>query len=324
MQPADLLDKLIEAPVVPSFTRIGFEARRRAEGWTSLDEYELRGRVILITGGSSGLGKAAAHQLASCGAELILVGRSAEKNERVVAELVEATGNVELSQFVADMGDLDQVRSLASHVLAHHPGLDTVVHNAGALLSTRHVVADGTEATVASQVIGPFLLTQLLLERLRSNSPARVITMSSGGMYSAALSVTGLEMGEDEYRGTEQYARAKRAQVVLTQIWAERFGSTGVYFHSLHPGWADTPGVADSLPGFQRVMGPLLRDSAAGADTMVWLVVDDHALQSNGVFWHDRRPRSAHKIPTTRKAETEDRRSRLWDYVAAKVEVATR
>jgi len=140
--------------------------------------------------------------------------------------------------------------------------------------------------------------------------------MSSGGMYTAGLTVSKLEMSAQDYKGTEQYARAKRAQVTLNEMWAERFGHLGIHFHALHPGWADTPGVDDALPGFSKVMGPLLRTADQGADTMVWLASDDSALESNGLFWLDRRPRSTHKLPATKRSDTNERREQLWSWVS--------
>ena len=316
----DVVDSLLEAPVVPSFTRIGYEARRRLERWTPLDGYDLSGRVVLLTGGTSGLGRAAAEQLARCGATVTIVGRRAERNEIVAAEIRSATGNPAIDQVAADMGDRDEVRALAAAVLDHHDRLDVVIHNAGALTNRRHEAPDGTEATVASQVVGPFLLTSLLLDRLAESGPSRVLTMSSGGMYASPLEVAELEMAPGSYRGAEQYARAKRAQVTLNQMWAERHGDLGIHFHALHPGWADTPGVDDALPVFSTVLGPLLRTPAQGADTLIWLAADDEALRSNGRFWHDRRPRSIHKLPTTRNSDTPARRQDLWDWVTSRAE----
>ena len=312
-----MADALIEAPIITSFTNIGYEARRRLAGWSSLDDYALSGRVIVLTGATSGLGYAAAKQLARCGATLVLVGRGADRNERVVAELIEATGNASITQVPADMSDLDQVRKLAARVLADHDRLDVLIHNAGALTPERHVAPDGTEATIASQVVGPFLLTSLLLGRLAASAPSRVITMSSGGMYAAGLTVAQLQMSPEKYKGAEQYARAKRAQVTLNEMWADRYQDSGIRFHSMHPGWADTPGVDASLPTFSKVMGPFLRTPAQGADTLVWLAADDAPLHSNGRFWLDRRPRSIHKLPTTKRTDTADRRQQLWQWVEA-------
>ncbi len=310
-----IADALIEAPIVTSFTRIGYEARKRLAGWSKLDDYDLEGQVILITGATSGLGYSAARQFARCGATLVLVGRNENRNEGVVAELIEATGNPSISQVAADMGDLRQVERLAERVSSEHDRLDVLIHNAGTLSPERQVAPDGTEATVASQVVGPFLLTALLLDRLAASAPSRVLTMSSGGMYAAGLTVSQLEMPPEKYNGTEQYARAKRAQVTLNEMWADRFHDLGIQFHSMHPGWADTPGVDASLPTFAKVMGPLLRTPEQGADTLVWLAADDHPLESNGEFWLDRRPRSIHKLPTTRARDTPERREQLWSWV---------
>jgi hypothetical protein len=120
-------------------------------------------------------------------------------------------------------------------------------------------------------------------------------------------------MSDGDYDGTEQYARAKRAQVTLNEMWAERVDHGEVVFHALHPGWADTPGVAESLPTFRRIVGPLLRTPEQGADTLVWLAATDRATESSGGFWLDRRPRSIHRLPTTRRSDTPARRARLWD-----------
>ena len=312
----DLADALIEAPIVTSFTRIGFESRRRLDHWTPLDAYDLTNKVIVLTGATSGLGRAAATRLAQCGATLVVVGRNAARNETVVAAMIEKSGNSAITQVAADMGDYDQVRALAKRVLSDHDRLDVLIHNAGALASERHEAPDGTEATVASQVVGPFLLTGLLLERLAASTPSRVLTMSSGGMYTAGLTVSTLQMAVGEYKGTEQYARAKRAQVTLNELWAEKFGPMGVHFHAMHPGWADTPGVDAALPTFSKIMGPLLRTADQGADTLVWLAADDRPLECNGKFWFDRRLRPIHKLRSTTKTDTPERRQQLWAWVA--------
>jgi len=315
MNVSGVVDAVIEAPVVSSFSRIGFDVRKRLDDWTPLDTYDLTGHVAVVTGATSGIGRAAAEQLARCGATLVLVGRGAERNQAVVEEMIETTGNPSIGSVAADMGNLEQVRHLASAVLADHDRLDVLIHNAGALANDRQLAPDGTEATVASQVVGPFLLTSLLLDRLGAPGSSRVITMSSGGMYTAGLTVSKLQMSADTYKGAEQYARAKRAQVVLNEMWAERFGYLGIFFHAMHPGWADTPGVDASLPLFSKIMGPLLRTPEQGADTLVWLAADEAPLAVNGKFWLDRRQRSTHKIPSTRSSDTMARREKLWSWV---------
>ncbi len=316
MKAASIIDEILEVPIVPSFTRIGSDVRRRLFGWSELSSYSLDGRVIAVTGATSGLGRAAAAQLAGDGATVILVGRNPDKAASVVAEIREATGNPHLSSVIADMGDLDSVRRAAEQILDEHDRLDVLIHNAGALTHERVDSPDGTEATVASQVVGPFLLTCRLLHRLEASAPARVITMSSGGMYSAALTVDGLQMDEAEYNGSKQYALAKRAQVTLNEMWARHVDRRSVVFHSLHPGWADTPGVEEALPTFRKIVGPLLRDVEAGADTMVWLAADDgEPLATTGGFWLDRRVRRIHRLGSTRRSDTPERREQLWKWV---------
>lgn len=318
MSVARVADAILEAPVFTSFTRIGYDVRSRLGHWTALDSYRLQGRVMLITGATSGLGLVAAQQLAKCGATVVLLGRDAAKTAAVRDRIAEATGNELVSTVVADMGDLDAVRRVAGEISDRFDRLDVLVHNAGALSAARTESPQGIELTVASQVVGPFLLTSLLLpllERSGAESPARVITMSSGGMYATGLTVEHLQMGDD-YKGSEQYARAKRAQVTLNEMWAARHPEPTVVFHAMHPGWADTPGVRESLPTFRRVVGPLLRTPAQGADTLVWLAADPGApATESGRFWLDRRERSLHRLPTTRRTDTAQQRQALWAWV---------
>lgn len=315
---ADVADRLVEAPVVTSFTNLGAALRRRLDDWSDLDAYDLTGRVVVVTGSASGIGRAAARQLGACGATVVVTSRDHAKAARVRNELADETGG-DFAAMVVDTGDLDAVRRFCGEVLAAHDTLDVLVHNAGALSNERHESPDGTELTVASQVVGPFLMTALLLERLKAAAPSRVLTMSSGGMYATPLTVEGLEMDAADYNGSEQYARAKRAQVALNEMWAERLTGSGVVFHALHPGWVDTPGVEASLPRFRRIVGPLLRSPEQGADTLVWLAADDgEPLSSSGHFWLDRRRRSIHKLPSTRRGDTPEKRRRLWQWVCDK------
>ncbi|HSJ90943.1 MAG TPA: SDR family NAD(P)-dependent oxidoreductase [Ilumatobacter sp.] len=307
----NVVDTLIEGPVVTSFTSIGPAVRSRLDDWAPLDSYDLTGRRIVLTGGTSGLGLAAAERFTALGATLFVVGRSRDKTQRVCAEL---PGPGTATAVIADMGEIEQVRAASNEIL-DAGGADTLIHNAGALSAERRTNSDGIEATVASQVVGPHVMTKLLIPALSQAAPGRVITMASGGMYAAGLTVRNLQMSEDEYGGSDQYARAKRAQVTLNEMWPDHVDASKVVFHAMHPGWADTPGVEASLPTFRKVMGPLLRSADQGADTLVWLVADDAATTSSGDFWLDRRRRSIHKLPTTKKTDTPERRAQLWEYV---------
>jgi len=313
MDAREVVDAVVEFPVVTSFTRLGYDVRSRVDHWTPTSRYDLHGRVMLVTGSTSGIGLAAATALAGDGATVVLLGRNPEKTERVAEELRNRSGNDTVGSVVADMADLDAVRAVAAEVLDRYDRLDVLVHNAAVLNATRRLAPDGTEESVACQVVAPFLLTSLLLERLRASPIARVLTMASGGMYTAPLDVAQLEMSAADYKGAEQYARAKRAQVTLNELWAARTGGTGVVFQALHPGWVDTPGLEEALPKFRRVVGPLLRSPQQGADTLVWLAADDgEPITTNGRFWLDRRPRTLHKLGRTRRSDTPAERERLW------------
>ncbi len=314
---ADGIDAALEASVVGSFTRVGSAVRRRLDDW-DLDG-SLDGRVVVISGATSGLGLAAARRFAEMGATLEIIARNPDKAEAKCEELSKASGNPRIGFVEADTGDLDAMRAAAADISWRHDAVHVLIHNAGALDDERNTSPQGIEQTVASQVVGPFLLTQLLLPQLEAGSPSRVLWVSSGGMYSEPLSVADLEMPVGDYDGTIAYARAKRAQVTLSEMLAERLAADGIVVHSMHPGWADTPGVARSLPTFRKVVGPLLRTPADGADTLVWLAADDgEPLERSGQFWLDRRPRPLHRMRKTRRSDTEAERARLWAWVVEK------
>jgi NAD(P)-dependent dehydrogenase (short-subunit alcohol dehydrogenase family) len=307
-----IVDRAIEWPVVTSFTRIGCIIRRRVVGWRPVESYDLTGRVALVTGATSGIGFAAAEALLRMRAHVILLGRDQRRTDAAQRELVRRTGARQISTVLASMDDADEVRRAAAVVLAQHARLDILVHNAGALAAGYRSSPMGVEQTAAAQVAGPFLLTGLLLEGLERSAPGRVITVSSGGAYLAPLTVAGLDPALSGFDGSLQYARAKRAQITLTELWAECTQGRSVVFHSMHPGWVDTPGLAASLPRFRQLLRPLLRHPEEGADTIAWLAADPEAEQESGAFWFDRVRRPTHRLAKTRLADTAERRERLW------------
>ena len=189
------------------------------------------------------------------------------------------------------------MRQLAERFAAQAPRLDVLVNNAGVLTQGRELSADGIELTLATNVIGPFLLTQLLTAELEHSAPSRIVNVSSGGMYTQKLPADDLQSERGEFDGPTVYARTKRAEVVLTEMWAQHLAGTGVTVHAMHPGWADTAGVQSSLPRFHRVTRPLLRSADEGADTIVWLGAAAEPEDSSGGFWHDRRRRPTHLLP---------------------------
>jgi NAD(P)-dependent dehydrogenase (short-subunit alcohol dehydrogenase family) len=308
------LSNALDAAVVPGFSKIGYAIRKRLGNWQPISSFDLRGKTVVITGPTSGLGEQVARQLALTGANLVLVARNEEKCARVINEIAPlCTGSKPV--FVrAEMGDLESVRSACAAVQQQFTHIDVLIHNAGALLNTRQVSPQGIEQTIASHVVGPFLMTTLLLPLMNGG---RVVTVSSGGMYSSGLPVFDkgetLEMPAHKYGGSKQYAIAKRAQVTLTEMWATRVPQTE--FVSMHPGWADTPGVQESIPGFRRVTAPILRTASEGADTIAWLAAVSPLPGRNGTFWSDREIRPTHKTPQSKKLDTEANRQSLWQQV---------
>lgn len=312
----NLIDGALDATVAPGYSRIGYEIRSRSHDWESLSPTALEGRVVVVTGATSGLGLATARRVRALGATLVLVGRDRERTEKVRAELVDeirSAGTVHV--VVADMAEPGQVRA-ASGEIARMTRVDALIHNAGALSPQRIVNAGGLESTLAAQVVGPFVMTTALIDVLERDQ-GRVITVSSGGMYSAGLPDMSDEsptpLRASSYDGTKQYATAKRMQVTLNEMWAQRH--LGIHFAAMHPGWADTPGVRSALPGFAKWTGPFLRTADQGADTIVWLTATDPTnLGPSGGFWCDRVRRPIHRLGSTRSSDRPDVRRALWDW----------
>jgi dehydrogenase/reductase SDR family member 12 len=303
-----LVDAALELSVVGSYSRIGYAVRSRLEGWAP--PRHIDGRVALVTGGTAGIGRAIASSLAGIGATVVVVGRDQERGVEAVGEIAGATGNDRVSFERADISDLSAVRELAARVARTYDRLDVLVHNAGVLSRRHQRTDDGIELTVAVHVVGPFLLTRLLLPALQASDSPRVITMSSGGMYTQRLDVGALDGFTGEYDGVRAYARAKRAQVELTGLWEQHAGPTGVRFVSMHPGWVATPGIESSLPTFNRLMRPILRSAEQGADTAVWLAAAPDSQLATGRFWLDRHPRAEHRVLWTQAPPGEA--ARLW------------
>lgn len=316
---AGLLDGLLDASIVLSFDRTGFRRHARAFAEGELD-VDLSGRTALVTGGNSGIGYATASALARLGATVILGcrdrGRGRAAAERIAAELGIPAGRParrsapRVRAELLDVAEGASVRSLARRLAGR--GLDLLVHNAGVLPDRREETADGLERTLATNLAGPHLLTRLLLPGLEASGGARVVFVSSGGMYATRLDVAGLEPPPDgPFDGVAAYARTKRAEVVLAGLWAERVPARRVTFSSMHPGWADTPSVRTSLPRFWRVTRGILRTAEEGADTVVWLAASRAASGRSGLFWFDREPRTPWLLPGTR--ETQAERLALWE-----------
>ncbi len=316
----DLVDDALEVSVVGSFSSIGFAVRQALYGWSRPAPGSMRGRTVAITGPTSGLGRAATDALAATGARIVLIGRSEERLRGVRDALVAAHGEDRFPIVVADMASLASVRGAVERILATEPSLDVLIDNAGAIYPERIESPDGIESTLAVLVVGPFALIAGLLPLLRAGDGGRVVCVTSGGMYTQAVHLDDLEWATEEFSGPKAYARAKRIQTALVREWGRRLGGSGVTVNAMHPGWADTPGLAETLPGFYRVMRPVLRSAAEGADTAVWLATDPAAGAFTGRLFLDRRPRPFDRVPSTRLSAV-DRRF-LWNRVVELAGVA--
>ncbi len=315
-----VVDGALEATVVGSFSRAGFAVRSRLEHWAP--PAGLDGRVVVVTGASSGIGRAAALELARLGATLWLVGRDKGRIEATAREAREVGSGAVVEPVELDVVDADAVRAFATRVVARHDRLHALVHAAGALFPTYRDAPGGGELTLATAVVAPFRLTWWLSPLLRRAPDATIVTVSSGGMYTQPFDLGHLEMTPETYRGTTAYARAKRAQVVLSHEWARRWGADGVASYASHPGWVDTPGLASGLPAFAK-LGPLLRTPAQGADTVVWLAAGgarslDAARPATEGFFHDRHRRSEYHLPWTARGSGPGDGPRLWEWCEAR------
>ena len=303
------VDTFLDRTVALGYTKIGPAVRRTLPTWPADPAPQaLAGRTAAVTGATSGLGLATAEGLARLGAEVRLVVRDVEKGARFKAQLEADVPGARVTVDRCDVSDLDDVRRFAAEL--DLDALDVLVHNAGAMPATRSESAQGHELTMALHVLGPLLMTELLRPALAGRD-ARVLMVTSGGMYSQRLRADDPEFTQGEYSPTTAYARSKRAQVELLPELAERWSGDGIGVHATHPGWADTPGVADSLPTFRKLTGPLLRDAACGADTTVWLAATEPQPPS-GELWHDRRARPTHLLRRTRTGAAE--RTELWEW----------
>jgi NAD(P)-dependent dehydrogenase (short-subunit alcohol dehydrogenase family) len=304
------LDTALEWLFFVGFTNVGYHLRRL--GWdTDATDVDLTGRHVVVTGANSGLGYAIAEHLAALGATVTLVVRDRERGEEARQAIMDRVERPSVHLEVADITDLDAVRDLALRLATNNQRLDVLIHNAGVLLGERKESVDGIELTFATHVLGPFLLTGLLAPLLKASAPSRVIWISSAGMYTQRLRVRDLQSESGDFNGTVAYAQAKRAQVMLSELWAGWLAGTKVTVNAMHPGWVDTPGLERSLPTFYRFMWLLLRSLPQGADTAVWLAAASDPVDRTGLFWCDRRPRPTHKVRRTQSTPEDYRK--LWD-----------
>jgi len=267
-------------------------------------------KVVLITGGTGGIGKATAVGLAALGARVAITGRDLERAEAAAAEIRGATGNRHVDAFAADLSSQAEVRRLADRVLDAYPRLDVLVNNVGGFWATRHVTADGLERTFAVNHLAAFLLTNLLLERLRFSAPARVVMVSSGAQSMGAIAFEDLQ-GERRYSGQTAYNQSKLATVMFTYELARRLKGTGVTATALHPGVVSTGfGAEDPSRTFSflvPLVRPFMKSPRQGAATSIYLASSDKVEGVTGTYFAKGKPQASSKASYDRDAA-----ARLW------------
>ena len=273
----------------------------------------MAGRTVLVTGGTGGIGRATALGLAEMGAHLAIVGRDRGRTEAAAREIrAVAGGQVEV--FVGDLSAQAEVRRLAGEVLQCLSRIDVLVNNAGGYWNTRHVTADGLERTFAVNHLAPFLLTGLLLDRLKHSAPARVVTVSSNAHATGRIDFGDLQ-GERSYSGARAYSQSKLANVLFTYELARRQPATCVTVNALHPGVVRTAFGAEDPSGIQRlfipVMRPFMKSPARGAATSVHVASAPDLEQVTGAYFAAGRPRSS-----AARSYDEAAAARLWQVSA--------
>jgi NAD(P)-dependent dehydrogenase (short-subunit alcohol dehydrogenase family) len=248
---------------------------------------------VLITGASGGIGRATALGLGALGAHLAITGRDSERTQDAARE-IRAAGGGQVEVFVGNLSSQSEVRRLAAEVLRSLPRLDVLVNNVGGYWDTRHVTADGLEHTFALNHLAPFLLTNLLLDRLKHMAPARVVTVSSNAHAMGQIDFDDLQ-GERSYSGAEAHNQSKLANVLFTYELARRLQGTSVTANALHPGVVSTSFGAEDPRRIQQVLipffRPFMKSAAKGAATSIHVASAPDLEQVTGRFFTKSKPK---------------------------------
>jgi retinol dehydrogenase-14 len=274
------------------------------------DALPLTGKIVLVTGGTGGIGKATAIALATLGARVGITGRDTARAEEAASGIRAASRNPAVDVFAADMSSQAEVRRLAGAVLDAYPRLDVLINNVGGFWAHRHLTTDGLEHTFALNHLAPFLLTNLLLDRLKASVPARVVTLSSGAQAAGRIDFDDLQ-GARNYSGQRAYSQSKLANVMFTIELARRLAGSGVTANAAHPGVVRTNfGTEDQAWYFlvvSKAVRPMLKTPAQGARAPIYLATSPELDGVTGKFFVNRKPRRANKL-----AYDNEVTARLW------------
>ena len=274
----------------------------------------IEGKTCLITGGTSGIGKGIAFGLAKMKANVILVGRDKAKCEAVLKEIWRnvsiSTNKNRVSYLLADLSSQASIHQLANKFLENYESLDILVNNAGVFLSRRLTTVDNIEYTFAVNHLAPFLLTNLLFERIKASNPSRIITTSSVAHRGAYINFDDLQFERGRYNGVEAYRQSKLANILFTKELARRSRGSGVTSNCFHPGGVRT-NLIQSNPWYYRVIwaiiNPFLVSPKKGADTAIYLASSSKVAEISGKYFVNRKPVSPSEL-----ADDHDTAARLW------------
>ena len=268
------------------------------------------GKTVLITGGTSGIGKAMAVAMTAMGANVVVVGRNPARGKAAVEEIKARSYSESVELMLADLSVQSEVRRLAEEFLERYDRLDVLANNAGLVQSKRTETPDGIETTLAINHLAPFLLTNLLIERLEQSAPSRVITVSSEAQRWGNVDFEDMQ-SRRKYRGFPVYGMTKLANIMFTYELAERLSGTGVTANCLHPGSVGTNFGQNNrgpMALFFRTFKPFMRSPEQGADTLIWLASSPEVEGISGMYFSDRKVIEAKKVTCDPAA-----RRRLWE-----------
>jgi dehydrogenase/reductase SDR family protein 12 len=299
-----------------SFTQVGY--RWRSLGWERFTP-DYRGQRWLVTGGSGGIGRHIVLAAARAGAEIVAVARSSGKLDQLRAA-ASAAGIAGVTTETCDFTLQSDTGRLLQRLEAGGRAFDVLVNNVGVLLDDLEVTREGRDASFVTNLLSHYQLTEGLILRGLLRAPGGcVVNMTSGGGYNMPLMVGMLNVTDPRtYNGVVAYGFHKRAQMVLNQYWRDKYGPRGLQFYVMHPGWADTDGVKRSLPRFRKILRPILRNEASGADTALWLAARRPPQPEHECVWFDRAVRTAHVYERTRA--TKDTPQSLVAYLDRELE----
>lgn len=274
----------------------------------------MSGKTVVVTGASGGIGKATAIGLAQMGAQVAITGRDPQRTEEAAADIRAQSGNPAITAFAADMSVQSEVRLLGGELLDRYPRIEVLINNVGGFWATRRVTADGAEHTFAVNHLAPFLLTGLLLDRLRQSAPARVVTVSSINQAMGKINFDDLH-GEGKWSGQKAYDQSKLANVLFTYELARRLEGSGVTATVLHPGAVRTAFACEDPSFIYRIVFPLarpfLKAPEQGAATSIYLASCPELESTTGQYFANCKPKQTNKCSYDTELA-----ARLWEVSA--------